>query len=323
MFSIAVKENNILVSIIIPALNEACYISECIKSIKSCGFPEEMFEIILVDNGSSDSTVNIAQSFGVKTIIDKKKSIGALRNLGCIFARGNIYGFLDADCTVEKGWIQNVIKVLKDKRIGITGSRLRVPENGKWIEKVWGAHLLLNGLHDGYVKYINSGNCFIPKKVFEEVGGFSETLETSEDTDICERITAQGYRIYQSGKISAIHWGYAKSLKGFLKREIWHGKGNTIRNIKIFWRSKSLLIALFNILILFLGLLLLLINYRAGVILFIIFFLFPLLMAIKTSAKANKFNYIFPLFILYILYGIARSVSFLIVIKGYIKGYNG
>ena len=108
---------------------------------------------------------------------------------------------------------------MKDKKIGITGSRLKAPESGNWIEHSWALHLLSKS-GDGNVKYINSGNCFVRREVFDAIEGFSEALETNEDVDICYRIKGCGYSVYHCEKISAIHWGYPRTIKQFLKREI-------------------------------------------------------------------------------------------------------
>ena len=176
--------NMIVVSIIIPSFNEEQNISRCINSVYNCSYPKDKIEIILVDNGSEDQTITIAKRLKVNLIIDKNKNIGGLRNLGCKKAKGDIIGFVDADCSLNNNTIKNAVNILSDLSIGITGQCLLPPEEGNWIEEAWGNHLLTAHGETCDVDYINSGNCFMRKEVFELVGGFSETLETSEDTDI-------------------------------------------------------------------------------------------------------------------------------------------
>lgn len=300
------------ISVIIPTFNEERYIGMCIESINNCNYPKDKYEIIVVDNGSIDNTVNIANLLNSKVLVDKKKTIGGLRNTGCKEAKGVIYAFLDADCTVEIDWLKNAAHILTDKTIGITGCLLNVPKNASWIENSWYIHLSsVYANHD--LNYINSGNCFIRKEVFEKVAGFSEILTTSEDTDICEKIKAHGWKIYNCHKISATHWGYPKTIKDFLKREIWHGIGATKKGFVHFWRSKPILLAMYNILVLFA----ILFQNKLSLLYPLLFLFPPFLLALKTRIKSDQPRYFLKLLILYSLYGIARTISLLIVIKGY------
>src|SRR5579884_1618468 len=90
------------VSIIIPALNEARMIGKCLESVAQLDFPHGHFEVILVDNGSTDDTVKIAESFTdrihLKVLQKRGVRISGLRNLGAREAQGEIVAFLDADC---------------------------------------------------------------------------------------------------------------------------------------------------------------------------------------------------------------------------------
>jgi glycosyltransferase involved in cell wall biosynthesis len=229
-------------------------------------------EIILVDNGSTDNTLNIAKNFNINIIVDESKTIGGLRNLGVQASKGEILGFIDADCTVSSDWMIRADYILRDKQIGITGSRLKTSNEGNWVEEAWALHLNSRVQQDGIVKYINSGNCVLRREVFDVVGGFSETLVTDEDVDLCEKVRALGYCIYHCEDITAIHWGYPKTIRQFFKREIWHGIGDSKRNIVSFWKSRPLLISFFNILLLILALISLVIR-SALLLLFLTFLL--------------------------------------------------
>ena len=106
-----------MVSIVIPALNEEKYIGKCLESLLELNTPLESYEAIVVDNGSTDRTVEIAYSFKdrMKLKIFEKPgiNISALRNFGVKHASGEVIGFLDADCTVSKDWLNNAVKQLE------------------------------------------------------------------------------------------------------------------------------------------------------------------------------------------------------------------
>ena len=312
------------ISVVIPSYNEEKYVANCLSSILECRYPHDELEIILVDNGSTDNTLNIAKRFDVTILVDKHKTIGGLRNLGAQHARGNILAFLDADCTVSPLWLYNAGKILENKDIGITGSRLNSSGLDSWVERSWILYLQTKQQKDGFVKYINSGNCFVRREVFEAVGGFSETLTTNEDVDLCEKISNFGYSIYHCKKIMAVHWGYPKTIKQFFKRELWHGIGDVERNIGMFWKSKPILISLYNIALLSLMIPLSFIFNPVSVLgyMALLFLLPPVLLTVLTMAKTKTCKN-FPGFVaVFSLYGLARTCSIFLVMKQHLEKEN-
>src|ERR1039458_10266218 len=97
------------VSIIIPAFNEEQSIRQCLDSLVRMGSPRESFEVIVVDNGSTDRTPEVVRSYSGAldlTVLAKADAhVSALRNVGALHARGSTFAFLDADCTVPPGWL--------------------------------------------------------------------------------------------------------------------------------------------------------------------------------------------------------------------------
>ncbi len=301
---------NKTVSVIIPSYNEEQNIKNCIESVLNCEYPSGGFEIILVDNGSTDNTVDIAKKFQVNIFICPGKAIGALRNFGVKEAKGNYLAFLDADCTVSQNWIKNGVKILEDPSIGITGNRLKSPTGGTWIEKTWDLHLQSYSKQDSDVLYINSGNCFLRRDAYQKVRGFSEIIETNEDVDLCERLKAAGFRIFCSSEIHAIHWGYPKTLKQFYKREAWHGLGDAKRNMPFFWRSKPLMLSVYNIAAILICFLSMAIASLNMVIIGLVVFILPYIyLVLLLNMNRNNLKAAPKSFFLYLVYGFARTAS--------------
>lgn len=96
------------ISVVIPAYNEEEYIGKCLKSLFAQS--EKAEEIIVVDNNSTDKTVSIAKSFGVKVIREKQQGLTPARNKGFNQANGDIIGRIDADTRVPKDWIKKIKK---------------------------------------------------------------------------------------------------------------------------------------------------------------------------------------------------------------------
>src|SRR3954464_650591 len=90
---------------VIPTYNEAANIGRCLESIAALDYPSSAFDVIVVDNGSADSTVSIAQGFAdrlrLQVLTLPKVRIAALRNFGAKHAIGEFLVFMDADCTCK------------------------------------------------------------------------------------------------------------------------------------------------------------------------------------------------------------------------------
>ncbi|GAF90754.1 unnamed protein product, partial [marine sediment metagenome] len=112
--------NNI--TVIIPAKNEENYIDKCIEGIKAIDFNKNQMEIIVVDNGSKDRTINIASNSGAKVIEVQDVTIGELRNYGAKVAKGEILAFLDADCIPHKKWLKNALWHFDNPDVACVGS---------------------------------------------------------------------------------------------------------------------------------------------------------------------------------------------------------
>ena len=213
-----------MISVIIPAQNEARYIERCINSVHENlnGFHD--YEIILIDNASSDDTADIAQKMGAKVLsLPSKSSPSAVRNLGVSEAKGDVYLFLDGDVYLDSQWHLEAAKLLsrvKSERV-LTGSTYDVDSEASWVAKAW-----FGPLYERQDKFVNAGHLLISSKLFHELGGFNEKLETGEDTEFCLRAKNTEIDVFCYKNLRSVHLGYPNDLGHFFRRERWHGKGN-------------------------------------------------------------------------------------------------
>lgn len=309
------SNNQYFVSIIIPALNEERFIAKCLTAISKIDFPERQYEIILVDNGSKDRTVALAKKFGVRVLPKLDGTIASLRNYGAKHAKGDIFGFIDADCQVPQNWLKDALQHFGRPAIAAVGSRL-IHEASTWVAKGWSL-IHSDKIEEGDVDWIPSGSMLVTKSCFAKVNGFSEELITSEDVDLCQKLRAIGYKIISEPKISALHLDPPKTLFIFFKKELWHGQEmlRTIKkqNLKI---SRALAYGIFySICIIFIafGIVISLTFRSHGVLFFslLLFFLAPFLLAIKTVLINKSYKSFFGLILIYMAYGLARSACLL------------
>lgn len=220
--------NHSRISIIIPAFNEEKNLPACLDSIVKVDYPEELMEIIVVDNGSTDRTRAIAHQYNVKLFRDDSKNVSGLRNLGVATSTGTIIAFIDADCVASQDWLTNAAVYFDDPKIAAWGAPPAVPANGTWVQKTW--HVVRSkGNNVAEVDWLESMNLFVRKKQFLEIGGFNESLMTCEDVDLSYRLKKFG-KILSDSTIQVVHHGEAATMRQFIQKEVWRGIGN-IRGI--------------------------------------------------------------------------------------------
>lgn len=109
-------------SIIIPALNEEKLITLAITSLKKQSINRELYEIIVVDNGSTDNTFSYAQKAGAdKVILEKNKGTNIARQRGVSESNGEIIAFLDADCIAPNDWLSRIESYLSSETVLVSG----------------------------------------------------------------------------------------------------------------------------------------------------------------------------------------------------------
>jgi GT2 family glycosyltransferase len=217
------------VSIIVPARNAARTIEACLLSILR-EVPQQLREVIVVDNGSLDETADIVRRFPVRFERIAGGFVSGSRNVGARLARHPLIAFIDSDCVVCDGWYDAIAASLAVPGVGVTGARHVLPDSPTWVEYAWDrAHRRTPGKDREDAAYIPAGNMAVHRELFLEVSGFDEALETGEDPDLCARIAARGYRVVEAHAARCVHLGEPKSLRDVFRRERWHGRGVRLR----------------------------------------------------------------------------------------------
>lgn len=301
------------VSIIIPSFNEEQFIGRCLQSILEIDRHNMELELIVIDNGSTDKTTEIAKEYGALVSIKPGVKVATLRNYGVTLSNGDLLAFVDADCTVFKDWLNQAIQCMNRESAGAVGSFHIIPKDANWIGKT--AALIQKKKTGVDINYIPSGNMIVKRSAFCDVGGFDESLETSEDADLCYKLKLKGYRLFIDPMICSIHWGVPRNIKELFIREMWHGKTmftvffrdlKGVRNLRlvlfICTNGALLLSMILGTLVLF--------NFGSWSLLIISSITYLSLNLIVTFYDWNKIRKrFFWLFSYTIIYGLARSAS--------------
>lgn len=212
------------VSIVIPALNEERVVGRCLDALARQDFPKGSFEVVLVDNGSTDRTVEIARSFSTAlelTVLEKPGlTISAMRNAGVSAARGDVLAFLDADCLAPARWLKTATALLAKGDAGIVGAHYRIPDDSRWVARAWYGGLEVE--RQGRIDWVPAGDMLLRRSTFERLGGFDESLRTSEDCDLCERARAAGLSVVGDASAAVVHLGTPQTLAHFYGKIRWH-----------------------------------------------------------------------------------------------------
>lgn len=211
-------------SIIIPAKNEAANIGRCLDSIDRMAWDASCYEVIVIDNGSTDGTVEIARQHGTAVYLKPELTISGLRNFAAGQASGDLLAFLDADCTVDTQWLCEAARYLKQTDVVCFGSPPVVPENATWVQKAW-FEVRRKSVPAGETDWLESMNMFVRRDAFISCGGFDENLITCEDYDLSLRLKRVG-KMMNDSAIIAVHHGEAATVRHFFSKERWRGISN-------------------------------------------------------------------------------------------------
>jgi glycosyltransferase involved in cell wall biosynthesis len=233
-----------LFSAIIPVFNSFGYLQQSLPAVVAAMDRHGRAEMILVDNGSSDGSYEfMKEHFGDRAAIIQIPgvTIAALRNHGARMARGEFLSFIDSDCLVPPGYFDAAEDVFRTIGPDATGCEYDRPQDAGWLEATW--HDLHWRSSDGYVPYLYSGNFLIRRSVFHHAGGFDESLVTGEDAEIGLRLTSLGHAIYRTARVPAVHLGNAKTIRSFLRKQVWHSLG-MFGSVHVSWFDKTLLMTM-------------------------------------------------------------------------------
>jgi cellulose synthase/poly-beta-1,6-N-acetylglucosamine synthase-like glycosyltransferase len=219
-----ISSENPFVSIIIPCREIDETAKECVVRCSHIDYPN--FEIILLPDNASSS------SFERTTVVPTGRlPPGKKRNIGAGVAKGEILAFIDADAYPRKDWLRNAVSYLQgdDKIAAVGGPGLTPPEDNEF-EQAQGRILssfLVGGISSRYkgsypveTDDIHSVNFIAWKKAIEAAGGWNEQYWPGEDTLLCLRLKALGYKQLLAPDVIVYHHR-RKSWKGYLE-QIWN-----------------------------------------------------------------------------------------------------
>jgi len=182
-------------SVVVPFYNAEPYIARCIDALLAQSFAADRYEIIMVDNNSTDRSAEIARSYRrVSVLHESKQGSYAARNRGVAAACGNVIAFTDPDCVPRQDWLQRIAAemdrpgvslVLGDRRFALDRGMLGILAS---YESEIAAHIFSNQQTESYFAFTN--NMAVRRSILERIGTFPE-IQRGADSQLLRRAVAE------------------------------------------------------------------------------------------------------------------------------------
>ena len=218
------------ISVIIPAFNEEKYIGDCLRACVEHA-PENLLEIIVVNNAGTDRTPEIAKQFPlVRVVNEPRKGLTRARQRGLQESKGELIFSIDADTRPPTGWFQAMEERLKQPNVVCVSGPYVLFDIPAWqrffVAAYWKFSGWFTSWSTGYM--IVGGNFATRKAALEQIGGFDTSIEFyGEDTDIARRLSKIGKVVYSttcwinsSGR-RLTHEGWIKTALVYMINYVW------------------------------------------------------------------------------------------------------
>ena len=221
------------VSIVIPVYNGGKTLDMCLNSLLQQDYPRDAYEIIVVENCSTDNTVEVASKYPVRLIQSSKRGPAPARNLGITSSNAEIVALTDADCIADPSWLSNLIAPYSDPEIGGTGGPIHayVESNRSIVELFSEAFPPLVNFSKGSHEFLPSlftSNCSYRRDLLLQIGCLNERLVTGDDVDVSWRMQLETGKKVALAEDAIIYHRHRQTLTG-LKRQYWqYGFGEVL-----------------------------------------------------------------------------------------------
>lgn len=226
-----------LISVVVCTYNGSATIRDCMEGLMRLAYPR--FEVIVINDGSIDSTPEIVNEYPVRLITTVNQGLSQARNRGIYESKGDIIAYIDDDAYPDPHWLHYLaFAYANTDHAGIGGPNIAPPEDGPIARSVANApggpvHVLVT---DEIAEHIPGCNMSFRKEALLAVGGFDPQYRTAgDDVDLCWRIQLIGYTIGYHP--AALVWHHRRnSVKAYWKQQVGYGKAEALLENK--WPEK-------------------------------------------------------------------------------------
>ncbi|MFO0752370.1 MAG: glycosyltransferase [Thermodesulfovibrionales bacterium] len=215
-------------SIVVPAYNAAATLDACLQALLDQTTEREAFEIIVVDDGSTDLTGEVARKYPVRFVQQENRGPAAARNHGAREAKGGILLFTDSDCVPSPDWIREMTKpfaggpaVAAVKGAYRTSQRSLV---ARFAQAEFEERFAMLKEADS-IDMVDTYSAAFRREIFWGQGGFDESfpVANNEDTDLSYKLSAAGHRMVFNPAAVVSHLRHPDSVRRYMKQKFGRG----------------------------------------------------------------------------------------------------
>ncbi len=238
------------VSVVIPVKDRAEELKRCLASLATLSYPRELLQIIVVDDGSSDDSAEVARQAGARVVPSGGTGRGpaAARNEGAAAARGDILAFIDSDCTASREWLAELIPAFDDHRTAAVGGLVDGMCTESAVDRYEAVMSSLSlgsrertGSGGDDTFYLPSCNLLVRRLAFRSVDGFDDTMHVGEDVDLTWRLRDEGWTIAYLPAGRVLH-EHRSTLRSFMSRRFDYGTSEGMLQILHPHRRKRMVV---------------------------------------------------------------------------------
>lgn len=213
-----------IISVVIPAYNEAKTIVDCLNSLMNQTLTRDRYEIIVVDDGSTDGTLEIVRKFpGVISVSQRNQGPAAARNNGVRRAQGGIILFTDADCRPFANWLEEMVRPFEQNPEIVAMKGAYETRQRELI-----ARFVQIEYEDKYdrmkqqsnIDFIDTYSAGFRREIFLQARGFSEEFPVAcaEDVELSFRLAGKGHKMVFNPEAKVFHL-HPNSVRGYFKKK--------------------------------------------------------------------------------------------------------
>ena len=228
------------VSVVVPALNCAEDVDGFVAAMKRQDYPADRFEVIVVDNGSTDDTYDRLQAAGLIALQRLEKGRARALNTGIETARGSIILTTDLSCRAEPQWISAVVAAFAaHPRAGcVAGDIKLLRTTSSWVidfqerSDYMSPFLALSRTHLPFMPFADGANASFRRQLFDEIGGFEEAFVKAADVEICYRMFVLTDYTLVFNRAALVWEPGEPSLRALLRQRFRMGVGSNLMRMK-------------------------------------------------------------------------------------------
>lgn len=230
------------VSVVIPAYNSAKHAPRLLETLFAQTYPHDRYEILLVDDGSTDATASVAERAfaqwdGVGRVIRKANGGPAsARNAGLRASTADVIAYIDSDCIADADWLTSLVPMLADGAAGVGGPLRNISPPG-WVSDYLDAcQFFRQRTRNGVVDYLLTANVAFRRDALMQVGGFAERPGVwAEDADLSFRLKQEGYTLLLAPTGTVTHFGSPGTISSLIRELYRYGFGSA--TLSRSWRN--------------------------------------------------------------------------------------